>query len=103
VVNLCLDWSKRRKPAPWPRLVEMPGTDPPSDEAMARQERTAAIHRAISALPERQRVALVLHRFEDLDHAAISDVTGWSRSAVESLLVRAYAELRNELAPWLKT
>jgi RNA polymerase sigma-70 factor (ECF subfamily) len=56
------------------------------------------IRRAVDALPERQRAALVLHRYQDLSHEQIAEVTGWSRSAVESLLVRAYARLRTRLA-----
>ncbi|UCC23700.1 MAG: helix-turn-helix domain-containing protein [Planctomycetota bacterium] len=48
-------------------------------------------------LSERQRLAIILHRYNGLSHSEISDVTGWSKSAVESLLVRAYANLRNKL------
>jgi len=52
---------------------------------------------AVGKLPERQRTALVLHRYQGLSHGEIAEVTGWTGSAVESLLVRAYANLREKL------
>ena len=98
VVNLCLDRAKR------PKLMafreDPPGGTATPDDALSRRERIAAIREAIAALPERQRIALVLHRFEGLSHEAISQSTGWSESAVEALLVRAYAQLRERLKRW---
>jgi RNA polymerase sigma-70 factor, ECF subfamily len=100
VVNLCLDHAKR------PRLAALPDeptcalTGAAPDEALRRQECRDAVRREIAALPERQRIALVLHRFERLDHAQIAQSTGWSESAIESLLVRAYAQLRQRLQAW---
>ena len=52
----------------------------------------------MNRLADRQRLAVVLHRYEGLSHRRIAEVTGWSESAVESCLVRAYARLRKELA-----
>ena len=43
-------------------------------------------------------MAIVLYRYDGLSHAEISQITGWSESAVESLLVRAYTNLREKLA-----
>jgi RNA polymerase sigma-70 factor, ECF subfamily len=99
VVNLCLDRGRR------PRLAELAvapqaGSGAQALEVLVRQERQQAIQREVSALPERQRVALVLHRFEGLSHAEIAAATGWSESTVESLLVRAYARLRQRLRLW---
>lgn len=100
VVNLCLDRSKRRKPASLPEDRPLADPAPSASEAMARQERIDAIRQAIAELPERQRTAVVLHRFENLGHEQIAEVTGWSVSAVESLLVRAYGRLRERLKDW---
>ena len=61
-------------------------------------ERAAMVKRAVNALSERQRTAVILHRYQELSHSEIAAVTGWSPSAVESLLVRAYANLREALA-----
>lgn len=101
VVNLCLDRAKR------PRLAALPDEPPPgkapaADEAMVRDECVEAVRRAIASLPERQRIVLLLHRFEHLDHAQIAQSTGWSQSAIESLLVRAYAQLRQRLQVWAR-
>ena len=70
------------------------------DEPSAGLEDTdhaAAIRSAVEQLPDRQRVAVVLHRFSGLSIRETSEATGWSESAVESMLVRAYASLRQAL------
>ncbi|WP_428937731.1 RNA polymerase sigma factor [Fontivita pretiosa] len=103
VVNLCLDQARR------PRLAEIadpgevqPASQAGSDAPLLDRERAEAIQRAIDALPPRQRIALLLHRFEQMSHAQIAQATGWSESAVESLLVRAYAQLRQRLKLWMQ-
>lgn len=97
VVNLCLDAAKKRRPI----LGEVPETpapnqaaDGPFDVASA----SAAVRAAVADLPERQRIAVVLHKFSGLSQREVAEVTGWTPSAVESLLVRAYAALRERLA-----
>lgn len=112
VVNLCLDAAKKPKPvaladdapsgvAPDPRSpAPSRGDGAAADALLIEQEKLAAVRRAVAALPDRQRMAVVLHRFEGLDHAHIAETTGWSVSAVESLLVRAYAQLRQQLGQW---
>ncbi|MGE5609724.1 MAG: RNA polymerase sigma factor [Bacillota bacterium] len=102
VVNLCLDYAKRPRLATLPDEPPSRSAEPAPQDVLCRQERIDAIRREVAALPERQRIALVLHRFERLDHAQIAQTTGWSESAVESLLVRAYAQLRQRLAGWAK-
>lgn len=99
VVNLCLDEQRKRAKAGAslePELVEqLPASDRNTTE---KEEMAALVKAAVQALPERQRMAVILHRYQGLNHAEISETTGWSRSAVESLLVRAYANLRGKLA-----
>ena len=98
VVNLCRDAQRRASRAPAPLVEEaVPPHDPPADPIEAR-ERAERVRRALAALPERQQVAVTLHRYQGLSHREIADATGWSESAVESLIVRAYATLRKELA-----
>jgi len=63
-----------------------------------KKELAGLVRAAINGLSERQRHVIILHRYEGLSHAEISEVTGWSKSAVESLLVRAYENLRKKLA-----
>jgi RNA polymerase sigma-70 factor (ECF subfamily) len=98
VLNLCRDVARRARQAP-AQLSEAaePERAPAADPLEAR-ERAARVHRAVAALPERQRTAVILHRYQGLSHREVAQATGWSESAVESLIVRAYAALREELA-----
>ena len=97
VVNLCLDAFKKRKPITGdpPDAVDLRSDDPAA--VLERDDRAMAVRRAVVSLPERQRVAVVLHRFSGLPIRSVAETTGWSESAVESLLVRAYAALRKSL------
>ncbi len=99
VVNLCLDRVKAARPLALAEDPDLPAGQS-ADQILALEEQAAAVHRAIDALPERQRTALILHRFENLSHSQIAQSTGWSESAVESLLSRAYTELRQKLMNW---
>ncbi len=96
VVNLCVDEGRRTGRAPVELVRDIPG-DPPPDP-VERRETMERVRGAVMALPERQRTALILCRYHELSHKQIAAVTGWSPSAVESLLVRAYASLRERLA-----
>jgi len=99
VISLCLDVARRAKRAPveienWSGVPD-PTLAPDPIEVRERVERVRA---AVADLPERQRTVLILHRYEGLSHKEIAESTGWSESAVESLLVRAYANLRRTLS-----
>ncbi len=59
------------------------------DRIAERAERVARLQAAIRALPERQRMALILSRFEGQSYEEIASVLGCSMKSVESLLVRA--------------
>jgi len=99
VVNLCLDEQRRRAKAAAPLDSVAPeGLPATNGDPTERKEVAELVRAAVQGLPERQRVAIVLYRYEGLNHAQISEATGWSQSAVESLLVRAYANLRSRLA-----
>lgn len=76
-------------------------TRPTAEQQMVEAERVAAIRRAIAELPEKQRLAVVLHKYEELDYAAIAEILGCSESALKSLLFRAYETLRVRLRPLL--
>ena len=98
VVNLCWDHRRRWRPA-----GELTAAEPersPSDPTacLADAEMRAAVRRAVAALPARQRLAVVLHRFDGRTMREVADLTGWSESAAESCLVRAYRQLRRDLA-----
>jgi RNA polymerase sigma-70 factor, ECF subfamily len=72
------------------------------DAALLEAELQQAIESAITELPETQRMAVVLRRYEDLSYEQIADVLDLSVPAVKSLLFRARTELRVRLAAYLK-
>lgn len=74
----------------------------PSAEAqMLRRERMNAIRQHVMALPERQRTAVLMHKYEGLDYKSIGEVLKLSESATKSLLFRAYQTLRGKLQEFL--
>ncbi len=76
--------------------VEAPDADRP-DVSWARAHEAQRVRRALLALPERQRIAVTLKRFEGLTQEEIAEAMGISVGAVESLLVRGMAALRKGL------
>jgi RNA polymerase sigma-70 factor (ECF subfamily) len=98
VVNLCLKQRRRIS------LVELePGMDPvdPAPDATTRIDVDETAHRvaeAIAALPDRQRVALVLSYYEGLSNAEAAVMLETTVSGIEALLVRAKRTLRAKLA-----
>jgi len=71
------------------------------DATLLQAELQSAIETAITLLPETQRMALVLRRYEELSYEEISDVLDLSVPAVKSLLFRARTELRARLRDYL--
>jgi RNA polymerase sigma-70 factor (ECF subfamily) len=67
------------------------------EQRMMRSERMAAIRAQVMALPERQRAAVLMHKYQGLDYRQIGDVLKLSESATKSLLFRAYQTLRDKL------
>ena len=63
------------------------------------RDRTDLIRRAVESLPDKQRAAVLLHKYQEMDYDQIARVLGCSESALKSLLFRAYETLRVELAP----
>lgn len=61
------------------------------------KQKATIIHQAIDSLPENQRVAFTLNKYEDLSYKEISDVMGLSLSSVESLIHRARKNLQEKL------
>jgi RNA polymerase sigma-70 factor (ECF subfamily) len=64
---------------------------------MLRKERMNAIREHVLALPERQRMAVLMHKYEGIDYKQIGEVLKLSESATKSLLFRAYQTLREKL------
>jgi RNA polymerase sigma-70 factor (ECF subfamily) len=72
--------------------------DTPSvEQSILRDEWMAAIRAHVMALPERQRMAVLMHKYQGMDYRQIGDVLKLSESATKSLLFRAYQTLRDKL------
>jgi RNA polymerase sigma-70 factor (ECF subfamily) len=70
---------------------------PTIEQDLLRDERLRAIRQHVLALPERQRTAVLMHKYQDLDYKEIGAVLKLSESATKSLLFRAYQTLRESL------
>ena len=70
---------------------------PTAEQQLLREERMAAIRRHVMALPERQRMAVLMHKYQGLDYQQIGEALKLSESATKSLLFRAYQTLRDKL------
>lgn len=68
-----------------------------AEEALLRRERMLAIRGKVEALPERQKLAVIMHKYQQMDYKQIADVLKLSESATKSLLFRAYETLREQL------
>jgi RNA polymerase sigma-70 factor (ECF subfamily) len=80
--------------------VDDPNVEAPSMR-MERADVVQAVRRAIAGLPENQRMALILAKYEERPYAEIAEVLGSSEKAVKSLIHRARETLRETLAPYL--
>jgi RNA polymerase sigma factor (sigma-70 family) len=88
-----------------PETEELPLKDEATatpDATLLQAELQRAIERAITQLPDTQRMALVLRRYEELSYEEIAEVLELSVPAVKSLLFRARTELRERLKNYLE-
>jgi len=81
------------------RPMELRDRAPSIEQQLVAQTRSEMILRAIHSLPEKQRAAVLLHKYQELDYDEIARILECSDSALKSLLFRAYETLRTELAP----
>jgi len=82
---------------PAPR--DLPAREMRIDEHLLERDRVEFIQRAIASLPEKQRAAVLLHKYQEMDYAEIAKVLDCTEAALKSLLFRAYESLREQLAP----
>jgi RNA polymerase sigma-70 factor (ECF subfamily) len=76
------------------------GQDAPAEKRLQQEELKAAVQHALAGLPDRQRMAVILFRFEGLSYGEIARSLGCSVSAVESLIFRAMSTLKERLKPY---
>jgi RNA polymerase sigma-70 factor (ECF subfamily) len=70
---------------------------PTVEQDLVRDERLKAIRERVMELPERQRTAVLMHKYQEMDYKQIGEVLKLSESATKSLLFRAYQSLRESL------
>jgi len=71
---------------------------PTVEQTMLREVWLEEIRSAIATLPEKQRAAVLMHKYQEIEYSQIAKVLSCSESAVKSLLFRAYESLRARLA-----
>jgi len=101
-LNSLRDGRHERNVAPLDDLVndrvrELRDPEPTVEDHMLADARGWEIRRAVHALPEKQRAAVILHKYQDMEYKEIARTLRCSESAVKSLLFRAYETLRVRL------
>ena len=81
---------------------DVPDARPLAVDVMVKDERMRAIRKHVMALPERQRTAVLMHKYQGLDYKEIGAVLKLSESATKSLLFRAYQTLRERLKDFVE-
>jgi RNA polymerase sigma-70 factor (ECF subfamily) len=81
--------------------IDLPDGSMTAEQAILRRERLAAIRQHVQNLPERQRLAVLMHKYQEMDYRQIGEVLKLSESATKSLLFRAYETLREKLKDFI--
>ncbi len=86
----------------WGQSIEDKNSDSRPDKSIEQNELRQEIDRAISSLPEKQRLAVILRRYEKMPYEEIASTLEISVPAVKSQLFRARTALRESLGRYLK-
>jgi len=81
--------------------IELPDGTMNAEQQMVRRERMLAIRKKVEALPEQQKLAVIMHKYQQMDYKQIAEVLKKSESATKSLLFRAYETLREQLKEFI--
>jgi len=81
--------------------IELPDGTMNAEQMIVRRERMLAIRKKVEALPEQQRLAVIMHKYQQMDYKQIAEVLKKSESATKSLLFRAYETLREQLKEFI--
>jgi len=79
-------------------MRQVPDRSPNAEQRLLKTARLGEVRRAIQSLPPKQRAAVLMHKYQELEYSQIAVVLGCTESAVKSLLFRAYETLRARLA-----
>ena len=97
-LNLCYDRLRRRREQPVAEPPERPDPSPGAEQGLQSADTARRVEAAVSALPERQREAVVLCHYQELSNIEAAALMGVSVEALESLLARGRRSLRASLA-----
>ncbi len=81
--------------------LEVPDRALNAEQSIVLRERMLAIRRKVEALPEQQKLAVIMHKYQQMDYKQIAEVLKKSESATKSLLFRAYETLREQLKEFI--
>ena len=102
VINLCLDWRKKKRPAAYlDNETPLADDQEPMDATMIRAQEQKVLEQEIAALPERQRTALNLCFGEGLSNQEAAEVMGVKLKALQSLIMRAKTTLKERMKAFL--
>jgi RNA polymerase sigma-70 factor (ECF subfamily) len=104
---LCRDWIRRERRTPVVQqpedvdLMELAAAAEPSEpieDLVARKDLTRQVERAMTLLPDEQRMAIVLKEYHGLTFQEVADIMGCPLSTVKTRLYQGLSVLRRELA-----
>ncbi len=101
VVNLCLDWQKKKHPLPLDDKVSEPEGEAALDMAAIQRQEQRVLEQEIATLPERQRMAVNLCFGEGLSNQEAAEIIGVRLKALQSLIMRAKATLKERMQAYL--
>ncbi len=81
--------------------LQVPDRSLNAEQAIVLRERMLAIRQKVEALPEQQKMAVIMHKYQQMDYKQIAEVLKKSESATKSLLFRAYETLREQLKEFI--
>lgn len=109
-MNLALNWVRDNRhelgqgsldeEQPDGKLRQISDHRPDIEQYLVHQVKMSDVRDAIGKLPEKQRAAVLMHKYQEMEYSQIAAVLGCSESAVKSLLFRAYESLRARLAQY---
>jgi RNA polymerase sigma-70 factor (ECF subfamily) len=114
VVNLCLNelrWRKGKKAVALAVVTETSSNlnidmedeeEPEPHETLEKMELAERLKEIIARLPDNQRIAILLNKYEGLSYQEVAEAMDLSVMAVKSLLTRARVKIKERLLPYLK-
>jgi RNA polymerase sigma-70 factor (ECF subfamily) len=113
-INICLNHTRKKNGMPLfgyissyfgsaaDKEMQIPVSEENAEEIMIREEHTDWLRRALDSLPENQRTAIILSKYDDLPQKEIAAVMKLTEGAVEALIQRAKKNLRQKLTSGMK-